>query len=89
MSLIPVIIVALYLAYPPFIIGVLASVTSTIWIITAVATPKSKQKIAQLEQATYPVIDCPACETPNYITSNERPYRMPCTGCSRVLKIVE
>ncbi len=89
MSLIPVIIVALYLAYPPFIIGVLASVTSTIWIITAVATPKSKQKMAQLEQATYPVIDCPACETPNYITSNERPYRMPCTGCSRILKIVE
>jgi len=89
MSLIPVILVALYLAYEPFIIGVLSTVTAMVWVITAVASPKSKQKIAQVEQLTYPSIDCPACDTPNMITSQERPYRMPCSGCSRVLKIVE
>ena len=89
MSLVPVILVALYLAYEPFIIGVLSTVTAMIWVITAVASPKSKQKIAQIEQQTYPSIDCPACDTPNMIMSQERPYRMPCSGCSRVLKIVE
>jgi hypothetical protein len=89
MSLVPVILVALYLAYEPFIIGVLSTITAMIWVITAVASPKSKQKIAQIEQQTYPSIDCPACDTPNMIMSQERPYRMPCSGCSRVLKIVE
>ena len=89
-ALIPVIIGALYLAYDPFTIGVLSGASATIWIITAVATPKSKQKIAALnQQANYPIIECPACSTPNSITTDERPFRLPCSGCGRVLKIVE
>ena len=89
MSLVPVVFIALYLAYNPFIIGVLSAVTSTIWVITAIASPKSKQKVAMMEKTSYPVIECPACSTPNPIKSQERPLRIPCEGCGRILKIVE
>ena len=90
MILIPVVLLSLYLAYPPFTVGVIAAITATMWFITAIASPKRKD-IPALEtiDSNYPIIECPACSTPNPITTDVRPYRMPCEGCSRVLKIVE
>ena len=90
MILIPVVLLSLYLAYPPFTVGVIAAITATMWFITAIASPKRKD-IPALEtiDSNYPIIECPACSTPNPITTDARPYRMPCEGCSRVLKIVE
>lgn len=90
MILIPVVILSLYLAYPPFTVGVIAAITATMWFITAIASPRRKD-IPHLTtiDSNYPIIECPACSTPNPITTDARPYRMPCEGCSRVLKIVE
>ena len=59
------------------------------WIITAVASPKKKTSKSSKSVANYPVIECPACGTPNTISTDERPVRIPCEGCGRVLKIVE
>ena len=87
--LIPVVLLALYLAYPPFTVGVISGVASVMWIITAVASPKKKTSKSSKSVANYPVIECPACGTPNTISTDERPVRIPCEGCGRVLKIVE
>ena len=88
--LIPVVFLSLYLAQPPFTVGVIAGITVTIWIITAIASPRRKGAAAlKAGESNYPVIECPACGTPNPVTTDARPYRMPCEGCGRVLKIVE
>ena len=89
MALIPAILLALFLGYPPFTVGAIAGISISIWIITAVASPRRKGNAAVASQVTYPVIECPACGTPNSITTDERPFRLPCTGCGRILKIVD
>jgi hypothetical protein len=91
MILIPVAVLpSLYLAYPPFTVGIIAAIVSTLWLITAIASPRRKGiSLANEAMSSYPIIECPACNTPNPITTDARPYRMPCEGCSRVLKIVE
>jgi len=87
--LIPIALVSLYLAYPPFTVGVICAITITIWLITAVASPTKKGKKAGTADIIHPSIECPACSATNIITSEQRPLRLPCVGCSRVLKIVE
>ena len=89
MILIPIALVSLYLAYPPFTVGVICAIAITIWIITAVASPTKKGLKNASKNISYPTIECPACDVLNSITSNERPLRIPCNGCSRILKIVE
>lgn len=89
MVLIPVVLLTLYLAYPPFTVGVIAATAVTMWIITAIASPRRKGLAVDKIETTFPIIECPACSTPNPITTDERPFRMPCSGCGRVLKIVE
>ena len=89
MALIPAIVLALFLGYPPYTVGVITGISISIWIITAVASPKRKGLPATVNQPIYPVIECPACSTPNPITTDERPFRLPCGGCGRVLKIVD
>ena len=89
MILIPVALLALFLGYNPFTVGAVAGITVTLWVITAIASPKKKGVQSIVSQVEYPVIDCPACGTPNSITTDERPFRLPCQGCGRVLKIVE
>ncbi len=90
MTLIPANLLALYLAYSPFTVGAIAAITVTIWIITAIASPRRKgvTGIAASKNED-PIIECPACSTPNPITSDQRPFRLPCGGCGRGLKIVE
>ena len=89
MVLIPVIFLAFFLGYSPFSVGAIAGITITIWIITAIASPRRKGSITEKSTDNYPTIECPACDAVNVITSDERPLRLPCVGCGRVLKIVE
>jgi ribosomal protein S27E len=90
MVLVPIVLAALYLATEPFTVGVITATTITIWIITAVASPTRKGGIPVANKVSdYPVIECPNCGTPNSITTEQRPFRLPCQGCGRVLKIVE
>lgn len=90
MVLIPVAFLSLYLAYPPFTVGVIAATSTTMWIITAIASPRRKGFVpTAITNSTFPIIECPACSVPNSITTAERPFRLPCSGCSRILKIVE
>ena len=89
MVLIPVVFLAFFLGYSPFTVGAIAGITITIWVITAIASPRRKG--LQVEQSTvnYPTVECPACDVVNSITTDERPARVPCIGCGRILKIVE
>ena len=90
MTLIPANLLALYLAYSPFTVGAIAAITVTIWIITAIASPRRKGAAGiAASKNDDPIIECPACSTPNPITSDQRPFRLPCGGCGRILKIVE
>ena len=34
-----------------------------------------------------PTVTCPACDTSNPIESTQRPLRIPCGGCGRMLRI--
>ncbi len=87
--LIPVVLLSLYLAYDPFTVGIIAGITVAIWFITAIASPKRKGAGLFIDDSNYPTIQCPACGTTNSIMTDERPFRMACSGCKRVLKIVE
>jgi len=89
MVLVPVVFLAFFLGYSPFSVGAIAGITIIIWIITAIASPRRKGSITEQTSVNYPTIECPACNAVNMITTDERPVRIPCIGCGRVLKIVE
>ncbi len=89
MILIPVVLLALFLGYNPFTVGAVAGISVALWTITAIASPRKKGIPSESNPIAFPVIECPACGTPNSITTDERPFRLPCEGCGRVLKIVE
>ncbi|MDP6870335.1 MAG: hypothetical protein QGI21_06150 [Candidatus Poseidoniaceae archaeon] len=89
LALAPAVLVALYLAYPPFTVGAISGITVCMWWMTAFASPKRKGIIQQTQITNFPSIECPACSMGNAVTTDERPFRMPCSGCGRVLKIVE
>jgi ribosomal protein S27E len=78
--------IAIFFAYPPFTIIAILAVTVALLLITAVASPKRTDLDDELSE--FPLVDCPACTTANPITSDERPLRIPCGGCGKVLKIV-
>ena len=85
-SLFLIVATAIVFAYSPFaIIGILG-VTVALLLITAVASPKRTDIDDELSK--FPMVDCPSCTTANPITSDERPLRIPCGGCGKVLKIV-
>ena len=90
LALAPFVLLTLYLAYSPFTVGAVAIITVAMWIITAVASPVRKNgRPPNISLPELPSINCPACEVTNLITSQQRPFRLPCEGCGRVLKIVE
>lgn len=86
--LVPFVLVTLWYSYPPFTVGAIACSTVIMWIITAFASPKRRGASGE-NLPTFPLIDCPACSTANPVTTEARPFRMPCGGCGRVLKIVD
>ncbi|MDG1554780.1 MAG: hypothetical protein P8R00_00875 [Candidatus Poseidoniaceae archaeon] len=86
--LIPLVGVIHWLAYPSVFVGGSAVTVVVIWWVTAVTSPRKRSQL--LEQAikiTTPVINCPACSTPNPVESQERPLRFACVGCQRVIRI--
>ena len=79
-----------YFAYPPLFVGAGSGIVVLIWLVTSIASPRKFAEIEtpQLKETTLPTIACPACETVNVVTSDERPLRIACTGCGRTIKIV-
>jgi transposase-like protein len=59
-----------------------------IWWVTAVTSPRKRgHLIEEAISITTPVINCPACSTPNPVESQVRPLRFACVGCQRVIRI--
>ena len=85
-SLFLIVAASIFFAYPPFTVIVILGVTVALFMITAVASPRLTDIDDQLSK--FPMVDCPSCTTANPITSDERPLRIPCGGCGKVLKIV-
>ena len=92
--LIPIIFVMVFFAYPPLFVLFSSTGVVLAWLATAVVSPKLTG--AQLERSTetpnivtrFPTINCPQCGVANPVTSDERPIRVECTGCERIIKIV-
>ncbi len=87
MVLVPVVLFITVLGYPPLFIGIALGATAMIWWVTGVASPRLVGT-AQRRSPTVPTIPCPACQTPNAVTTAERPHRFSCKGCQRVIKLV-
>jgi hypothetical protein len=76
-----------YFAFPAiFVAGSIAGVV-VIWWFTAIISPR-RLNIVEMDDPVIPTIPCPACSTSNPVDSNERPFRFPCNGCGRVIKLV-
>ncbi|MBT7460595.1 MAG: hypothetical protein HN794_06085, partial [Euryarchaeota archaeon] len=63
------------------------------WFITSVVSPRRRVASDNTtpqnnSSSTLPTIGCPACQTVNLVTSDIRPLRVACTGCTRTIKIV-
>ena len=76
-----------FFAFPTiFVAGSIATVV-VIWWFTAIISPR-RLNMAEMDDPVIPTIQCPACSTSNPVDSEERPFRFPCNGCSRVIKLV-
>ncbi|MDE0557458.1 MAG: hypothetical protein OSB30_03170 [Candidatus Poseidoniaceae archaeon] len=76
-----------YFAFPAlFVAGSIAAVV-IIWWFTAIISPR-RLDIAEMDDPVIPTIPCPACSASNSVDSDERPFRFPCNGCGRVIKLV-
>ena len=92
--LIPIVFLMLFFAYPPLFVLLSSSGVAFAWLITAIASPKltgiefeTRTKAPNIV-TSFPTINCPQCGVANPVTSNERPIRLECTGCERIIKIV-
>jgi hypothetical protein len=90
--LIPLIMLIYYFSYPPVFIGGASIIVVSLWFITSLVSPRRYLTNANdsnpIQQSTLPTIGCPACQTVNLVTSDIRPLRIACSGCSRTIKIV-
>ena len=92
--LIPIVFLMLFFAYPPLFVLFSSTGVAFAWLTTALVSPKlidngikSPTKAPNIV-TSFPTINCPQCAVPNPVTSNERPIRLECTGCGRIIKIV-
>ena len=92
--LIPMIFVMVFFAYPPLFVLFSSSGVVLAWLATAVVSPKLSGAALERSIETpnivtrFPTINCPQCGVANPVTSDERPIRLECTGCQRIIKIV-
>ncbi len=89
--LIPLVMLIYYFSYPPVFIGGAAIAVVSLWFITSLVSPRrslQNSSIAPQVETSLPTIGCPACKTVNIVTSDIRPLRIACSGCSRTIKIV-
>ena len=93
--LIPLVFLMHFFAYPPLFVLSSSSGVVFVWLATALVSPK-KLNAGRDETPTkapnivtsFPTINCPQCGVANPVTSTERPIRLACTGCERIIKIV-
>jgi hypothetical protein len=86
--LVPVVLLVALFGYPPVFIGTALGAIALIWLVTALASPRLVGGPRRSTQTNHPKIPCPACQTMNAVTTDERPYRFKCSGCQRVIKLV-
>ncbi|RAH16603.1 MAG: hypothetical protein CMB56_000740 [Methanobacteriota archaeon] len=63
--------------------------SSGLWILTALMTGSKNNLYSNLDDENITSFNCPNCTTELKISSNERPIRIKCEGCKKVLKIVD
>ena len=86
--LIPIAVAVTVIGYPVAFIGIALGAVALIWVITAMASPRLVGAPRRSATPQYPRIPCPACQTPNAVTTDARPHRFNCAGCGRVIKLV-
>ncbi len=92
----------LYFLSMEFIVVLIAAIlSSALWILTAIISGSNDEDYnsdagvldnnarRSLEDNEYSTFDCPNCSTEISITSDERPLRISCPGCNKILKIVD
>jgi hypothetical protein len=92
----------LYFLSMEFIVVLIAAIlSSALWILTAIISGSNDEDYnsdagvlnnnarRNLEENEYSTFDCPNCSTEISITSDERPLRISCPGCNKILKIVD
>ena len=84
----PIVLLVALFGYPIPFIGIALGAVGFIWVVTAIASPRLVGVQRNASTPSYPKIACPACQTMNPITTDERPHRFNCQGCGRVIKIV-
>ena len=92
--LIPMVFLMLFFAYPPLFVLFSSTGVAFAWLATALVSPRlidngngSPAKSPNIV-TSFPTINCPQCSVANQVISNERPIRLECTGCGRIIKIV-
>ena len=86
--LVPLVLLVTMFGYPPVFIGTAVGAVGLIWLVTAIASPRLVGGPRATLRANHPKIPCPACQTMNAVTTDERPHRFNCVGCGRVIKLV-
>ncbi len=84
--LMPLSLLVYIFAYPPLFIGVSVALIVLIWWLTAIFSPRDPSLIQAA--VTFPKIPCPACQTLNAVTTDQRPHRFACSGCQKTIKLV-
>lgn len=85
--LFPVILLTFFIGMPSEIVGIAIGVAGFIFLVVSLLSPRTAKLVEEISRI-FPTIDCPACNTSNEITSEERPLRIVCRGCQRTMKIV-
>ena len=93
--LIPLVFLMHFFAYPPLFVLSSSSGVVLVWLATALVSPKKLNGVGKDTPTkapnivtAFPTINCPQCGVANPVTSTERPIRLACTGCERIIKIV-
>lgn len=80
--LMPVVGAVFVFGFPPNFLGGAVAAVALVWWITAIGSPR-----VAAPARVWPTVACPKCSTPNVVDSDERPFRLNCGGCARVIKI--
>ena len=88
-----------FLSIEFIVVLIAAAASSSLWIITAIFSGSRDDDYLSdsnvltnadpLDFDNITSFNCPNCSTKVNISSNERPLRVACTGCNKVLKIVD
>jgi len=82
MVLMPVVGAVFVFGFPPNFVGGAVVAVALVWWVTAIGSPRMAAPAR-----VWPTVACPKCSTPNVVDSDERPFRLNCGGCARVIKI--